>query len=108
MPLSMLHSEHKKHDWFGIARPMRSSISLALVLCVELGSICPTWPHPSSTSILGAQMPEEVKLEFIKEIGFCHMRILDGLDTLLQLSGMIAKLCCVAANAGAKPPAAKK
>ena len=41
---------------------------------------------------------EELKLEFIKEIGFCHMRILDGLDSLLQLSGLIGKLCC---NAGA-------
>ena len=38
-------------------------------------------------------MDEELKLNFIKEIGFCHMRILDGLDSLLQLSGLIAKLC---------------
>ena len=43
-------------------------------------------------------MDEELKLNFIKEIGFCHMRILDGLDSLLQLSGLIGKLCC---NAGA-------
>jgi len=42
-------------------------------------------------------MDEELKLNFIKEIGFCHMRILDGLDSLLQLSGLIGKLCC---NAG--------
>ena len=40
-----------------------------------------------------ADMPEEQKLIFIKEIGFCHMRVLDGLDTLLQLTGLIAKLC---------------
>ena len=32
-----------------------------------------------------AELPEDVKLEFIKEIGFCHMRVLDGLDTLLQV-----------------------
>ena len=38
-------------------------------------------------------MDEALKLEFIKEIGFCHMRVLDGLDSLLQLSGLIAKLC---------------
>jgi len=41
-------------------------------------------------------MDEGLKLEFIKEIGFCHMRILDGLDSLLQLSGLIAKLCVTA------------
>ena len=43
-----------------------------------------------------ADIPEEQKLSFIKEIGFCHMRILDGLDTMLQLTGLIAKLCCAA------------
>ena len=41
-------------------------------------------------------MEERLKLEFIKEIGFCHMRVLDGLDSFLQLSGLIAKLCVVA------------
>ena len=40
-----------------------------------------------------AAISEDMKLEYIKEIGFCHMRILDGLDSLLQLSGLIAKLC---------------
>ena len=43
-----------------------------------------------------AELPEELKLEFIKEIGFTHMRVLDGLDTLLQLSGLVAKLSCMA------------
>ena len=47
---------------------------------------------------------EELKLEFIKEIGQCHMRVLDGLDSLLQLSGLVAKLCVVATSKGAKPP----
>ena len=32
-------------------------------------------------------MDEELKLEFIKEIGNCHMRVLDGLGSLLQVSG---------------------
>jgi len=54
-----------------------------------------------------AEIPEEMKLTFIKEIGFTHMRILDGLDTLLQLTGLIAKLCCVATGHGIKPPARK-
>ena len=28
-----------------------------------------------------AAMPEALKLEFLREIGFCHMRIADGCDT---------------------------
>jgi len=43
-------------------------------------------------------MAEPKQLEFIKEIGFCHVRILDGLDSLLQLSGLIAKLCVTAGS----------
>ena len=38
-------------------------------------------------------LPEYIKLEYIREIGFCHMRIVEGLDTLVQLSGLLAKLC---------------
>ncbi|KAL9105560.1 MAG: hypothetical protein Q9227_009304 [Pyrenula ochraceoflavens] len=38
-------------------------------------------------------LSEHSKLEYIKEIGFTHMRILDGLQTYLQLSGCVAKLC---------------
>eukprot|EP00249_Psilotum_nudum_P036657 c8306_g1_i1 orf=221-1222(+) len=40
-------------------------------------------------------MPEFLKLEYIKEVGFAHMRIADGVGTLLQLSGLLAKLCIV-------------
>lgn len=36
---------------------------------------------------------EEKKLMYIKEIGFTHMRILDGVSTYLQLCGCVAKLC---------------
>ncbi|ODH48153.1 hypothetical protein GX48_05748 [Paracoccidioides brasiliensis] len=38
-------------------------------------------------------LSEHAKLEFIKEIGFAHMRILEGVQTLVQLSGCVAKLC---------------
>ncbi|KAK9486804.1 P-loop containing nucleoside triphosphate hydrolase protein [Lipomyces starkeyi] len=38
------------------------------------------------------EINEHRKMEYIKEIGFTHMRILDGVGTLLQLSGCIAKL----------------
>jgi len=39
------------------------------------------------------RMPEYTKLEFIKEIGFTHMRILEGVGTLIQLVGLAARLC---------------
>ena len=37
-------------------------------------------------------LSEHARLEFIREIGFCHMRVLEGVQTLLQLSGCVAKL----------------
>jgi len=42
-----------------------------------------------------ASMPEYLKLEFIKEIGFAHMRAVKGMNTLLQLKALIARLCAV-------------
>jgi replication factor C subunit 2/4 len=41
---------------------------------------------------------EETKLELIREIGLCHMRVLEGLDSLLQMSALVAKLCLPAAK----------
>ncbi|XP_076473052.1 replication factor C subunit 2-like [Babylonia areolata] len=38
-------------------------------------------------------MPEFLKLEFIKEIGHTHMRIAEGVQSLLQMSGLLARLC---------------
>ncbi|XP_033747925.1 replication factor C subunit 2-like [Pecten maximus] len=43
-------------------------------------------------------MPEFLKLEFIKEIGYTHMRIAEGVSSLLQLSGMLARLCKISAT----------
>lgn len=40
-------------------------------------------------------LSEHTKLEFIREIGFTHMRILEGVQTYLQLAGCVAKLCRV-------------
>ena len=42
----------------------------------------------SSSSVL----TEAMQLEFLKEIGQTHMRILDGLTSLLQLTGLLARL----------------
>ncbi|KAL3856160.1 hypothetical protein ACJMK2_010945 [Sinanodonta woodiana] len=38
-------------------------------------------------------MPEFLKLEFIKEIGCTHMRIAEGVNSLLQMSALLARLC---------------
>ncbi|KAK9864520.1 hypothetical protein WJX84_004476 [Apatococcus fuscideae] len=38
-------------------------------------------------------MHEFLKLEYIREVGFCHIRISDGVNSRLQLSGLLAKLC---------------
>lgn len=38
-------------------------------------------------------MPEFLKLEFIKEIGYTHMRIAEGVNSLLQMAAMLARLC---------------
>ena len=41
-------------------------------------------------------LAEYTKLEFIREIGWTHMRILEGVGTLVQLGAMIARLCKMA------------
>lgn len=41
------------------------------------------------------ELSEFGKLEFIKEIGFTNMRILDGVGTYLQLAGCVARLCLI-------------
>lgn len=38
-------------------------------------------------------LDEKLKLEFIKEIGQTHMYIVDGNNSLLQLTGLLARLC---------------
>lgn len=43
-------------------------------------------------------MPEPTKLEFIREIGFTHMRIAEGLNTKLQLLGCVARLSTLSAK----------
>ncbi|GAA5879838.1 hypothetical protein JCM3774_001398 [Rhodotorula dairenensis] len=38
-------------------------------------------------------LSEFIKLEFIREIGFTHMRVLEGVSTIVQLGGLVARLC---------------
>lgn len=38
-------------------------------------------------------MPEYLKLEFIKEIGIQHMKIVNGTSSLLQMAGLVSRLC---------------
>jgi replication factor C subunit 2/4 len=44
------------------------------------------------------RLNEAIQLDFIKEIGFTHMRILEGVSSKLQLSGLLANLCLVSSN----------
>ena len=46
-------------------------------------------------------LPEALKLEYLREIGFTHMRIADGVNTLLQLLGLLGRLS-QKASVGAK------
>ncbi|XP_046360276.1 replication factor C subunit 2-like [Haliotis rufescens] len=61
-------------------------------------------PHDIITIIFrvckNQNMPEFLKLEFIKEIGYTHMRIVEGVDSLLQMAGMLARLCKLSATPG--------
>jgi len=41
-------------------------------------------------------LPEFVKLEFIKEIGLTHLALVQGSQSLLQMSGLLGRLCQVA------------
>ncbi|ORX59717.1 P-loop containing nucleoside triphosphate hydrolase protein [Hesseltinella vesiculosa] len=47
------------------------------------------------------ELGDGLQLDFLKEIGFVHMRILDGYQTLLQLSGLVAKMAKVGVAAKA-------
>jgi replication factor C subunit 2/4 len=55
----------------------------------------------SSSDIIGTvfkvakahDMPEAIKLEFLREIGLAHCRIVDGMSSLLQLLGLVGRLC---------------
>ncbi|XP_066149094.1 replication factor C subunit 2 [Euwallacea fornicatus] len=47
-------------------------------------------------------MEETVKLGYIKEIGLSHQRVIEGLTTLVQMSGLLARLCKVTGSMGKK------
>ncbi|KAJ1674479.1 replication factor C subunit 4 [Spiromyces aspiralis] len=45
------------------------------------------------------RLSNDTKLDYIREIGFTHMKIVDGMQTLVQLSGLVARLCKVTMSA---------
>lgn len=45
-------------------------------------------------------LSEHARLEFVREIGFAHMRVLEGVQTYLQLSGCVARLCKISMKPG--------
>ena len=63
-----------------------ASVSVCVVHCVSS-------PQTFSRVTSNMEMAEKSKLDFLKVIGGFHMRILEGSDSLVQLSGLIAKLC---------------
>ncbi|KAJ3412836.1 replication factor C subunit 4 [Chytridiales sp. JEL 0842] len=49
-------------------------------------------------------MPEYMKLEFIKEIGNTHLRAIEGVQTIVQISGLAARLCMLNMDANSIKP----
>ena len=41
---------------------------------------------------------------FLQEIGYTHMRIAEGVDSLLQMSGLLARLCKKSVDPGSQGP----
>ena len=39
------------------------------------------------------EMPEQLKLDMVQVISSIHLRVADGVGTLLQMQGMVARLC---------------
>ena len=56
------------------------------------GSDTPVRPGTLFKVVKYHKMAEPKQLEFIKEIGFTHTRIVDGSATLTQLTGLVARL----------------
>ncbi|KAI9008441.1 P-loop containing nucleoside triphosphate hydrolase protein [Phycomyces nitens] len=50
-----------------------------------------------------SDLSEALRLEFIKEIGVTHMRIVQGHQSILQLAGLVGRLCRVAKSQAAIP-----
>jgi replication factor C subunit 2/4 len=44
------------------------------------------------------EMSDDLRLSFLRAIGDSHLRISEGLDTFVQLSGLISKLCSISAE----------
>lgn len=40
-------------------------------------------------------LQEQQRLQFLKEIGLTHLRVLEGLNTKLQVYGLLARLCAI-------------
>ena len=39
------------------------------------------------------ELAEYIKLEFIKEIGYTHMKIVQGTRSLLQMAALLSRMC---------------
>lgn len=86
--------ESLKELWYVELHDLMSNVSAAHTIYRNLGysthDIISTMFKVTKTM---PSLSEHAKLEFIREIGFTHMRILEGVQTYLQLAGCVAKLC---------------
>lgn len=84
----------------------------ALVVCAEAGWSSSHSLPPFSYSALDIvttifrvvkafEMPEATKLTMIQAVSGTHMRISDGVGTLLQLQGLVARMCDIAGTSRA-------
>merc|ERR1711997_943971 len=65
------------------------------ILVKDMLNHCVNSDIEQSYKIMAHNLPEYLKLEFIKEIGLTHLALVQGTQSLLQLSGLLARLCQV-------------
>lgn len=93
--------------------PHPITVRVVLELCAK-GEVQPALHHLnkiwdqgySAQDIIGTfskvvktvTLAEYLKLEFLKHIGLVHMKVIEGHNTLVQLSGLVSRLCLVSTN----------
>ena len=80
--------EFLKLEFIRVRQPPRccSPTATAFSACLREDAL-----HPCCTNSQGLQVLRH--RPDMQEVGFCHMRIEDGVNSRLQLSGLLAKLC---------------
>uniref|UniRef100_A0A8C7PUI6 Replication factor C subunit 2 n=1 Tax=Oncorhynchus mykiss TaxID=8022 RepID=A0A8C7PUI6_ONCMY len=77
-----LNNLQSTNSGFGYINNCQNNLQLLLDIIGNIFRVCKTF-----------QMPEYLKLEFIKEIGYTHMKVAEGVNSLLQMAGLLGRLC---------------